>query len=125
MQTVTTFQYISCCYSSMQQRSCMIMQLNFNTSHVVIHPRLTISSVGGIGFQYISCCYSSRKSGIVLVRFHHFNTSHVVIHRQRTHQNTAENTYFNTSHVVIHLSGLSGSRKLPLFQYISCCYSSG
>ena len=75
------FQYISCCYLSIQR------------------PAVTPAR---IAFQYISCCYLSISGNTLFRILHRFNTSHVVIYRIRAVRPLAPKTSFNTSHVVIY-----------------------
>ena len=115
------FQYISCCSLSEMALKEKIVQVRFNTSHVVVYRDILIWNYGSKRFQYISCCSLSIHPSHDKRRNKCFNTSHVVVYRG------ACRILYKAFRVSIHLM-LQFILKYPeysvnilLFQYISCC----
>ena len=81
-ETLSEFQYISCCSLSMEDETYFIRAPRFNTSHVVVYRGCQISSAKSrCQFQYISCCSLSLFPLPMQGLPDCFNTSHVVVYR--------------------------------------------
>ena len=99
------FQYISCCYLSIQRPAVTPARIAFQYISccylsLILWRTRTMRKV----FQYISCCYLSDGKQVKLSVQQSFNTSHVVIYRKRKNLSLIRLFCFNTSHVVIYQS---------------------
>ena len=95
------FQYIICCYSTINKASLPRTFPNFNTFHAVIQHFMVF----------------------VIIVESNFNTFHVVIQRSFQTVVCFKINNFNTFHVVIQPRKCISFTLLISFQYITCCYS--